>query len=816
MNGTGQLVRHHRQAVARWSIAVTYYPKGHPKYKPDTRKGDRHSNKGDRHKIKKDRHLDKSDRHIITGDRHDNRSRKKSGFIMVDGEGYTTHRIVGYSPTKEPIYEQLYVLLVASSGPHDYIYNEEGLSTIECFNFLLKLSQDHPDKVLVCYMSTYDVEMMLRDVPVDALKSIWERRNNTPSRHPVHFTLSDGRNYAVSYLPRKQFYVRRQEVPPYKEVGRDEYGYPILEENYTSVTLYDIYDFFQCRFVDALGDSKRGYFANYIQEELIDGKYHEIIRFPDGSNIDLTQMKDMKNKRGSFTPEQREEIIAYCRDEVIAMQKLAEKLEEYLNKAGLLPFQSKWHGPGACTNKLLHDKGVLEHMHEAFPYPVSAARRVIDAQLMAYSAGRMELGKFGVYIGKVYHYDIHSAFPAVMPLLPSLTGGSWKHVRGLSDKPYSIVHVQWDFDPGLSFFPFFYRDEYGGIYYPPTGEGWYWKPEADAAIRAYNEGKLSTNNWEGKLNIIESWEFHPSNDTKPFVFLPELYNTRMKWKEEGNPAEKVLKFTINSIYGKLVQSRGWSLDKREYIVKPRYHNIGWSGYITSHVRAQMFDAVMQSPDDIVMILIDGLCSTKELKLPLGGGLGQWDSDEYDGIISVQSGIYFALKKLEREPTDRERQLEFFDSKFLYYNNEWYAVGSYYQGYNRGSITPKMVLDRWKDPNIDISPDTQSIMIPTRRFITSASAMSNDELLPYWRTWRTIDRKLKLLPTGKRLAKRQMVSLVKPYEELSSTWADTPHSSMLGKISHKYKPKWDIIEENRSDIDGVNGLDFDQEVMDSDV
>jgi hypothetical protein len=473
---------------------MTYYPKGHPKYKPDTRKrsGDRHKNKSE-------------DRHVINGDRHNNRSRKKSGFISVDGEGVD----IGNG-------RQNYILLMASSG--EYIYNENGLSTTECFDFLLKLSQDHPDKIIVSFLSSYDTEMMLKDVPKDVLRKMYEGRNNSPSRHPTHFKLDDGKEYAISYLPRKSFTIRVAKNPPYKETGRDAYGYPILEKDYDSSTLYDIFDFFQCRFVDALGDSKRGYLTEYLHQKLIDGTYHEIITWPDGFSIDLTHMKAMKNMRSSFTLDQIDEIMAYCKEEVIAIQRLAERLKDYLEEADLLPFQSKWIGPGACTNTLLQREGVKDHMHEAMPFV--GVRDLNDAQLRAYSAGRMELGKFGIHIGKVWHYDLHSAFPSVMPLLPSLTDGNWRRIQGISTRQYSLTHVEWSFDGNLPFFPFFYRDFHGGIYYPGTGEGWYWKPEVDVALRAWNDGKLSTKDWEGKIKVLESWEFQPYSDVKPFAFVP--------------------------------------------------------------------------------------------------------------------------------------------------------------------------------------------------------------------------------------------------------------------------------------------------------
>jgi len=109
------------------------------------------------------------------------------------------------------------------------------------------------------------------------------------------------------------------------------------------VTLWDVSGFFQGRFVDALGDKKTGYFYEYLHEEIIDGNYHEIIEWPDGFRIDLTHMKDMKNKRQSFTLEQLEqEIVPYCEEETKSLARLMGRLRVYLKEADLMPFQSRW------------------------------------------------------------------------------------------------------------------------------------------------------------------------------------------------------------------------------------------------------------------------------------------------------------------------------------------------------------------------------------------------------------------------------------------------------------------------------------------
>jgi len=721
------------------------------------------------------------------------------------------------------VYEQLYVLLVASTKDGvvgEPLYNPRGLSTSECFDFLIGLSLEYRTKILSIFSGNYDINMMLKNVPQKLLQELWERRNSDPDRYPTLYR-AKGKpyTYAMSYRPGKSLLLRLVfndkkwiEGVKFDENGeasedwginyiRDASGRHLLV--YTQ--LWDVYEFFQCSFVDALGSKEKGYFTHLLHTEMIDGKAHEIIEWPDGLRIDLTKMKSMKRNRRSFTLEQLEqEILPYCRDETTALARLMETLSEHLNEANISI--SDWNGPGACAGALLRREHVKEHMKEYMP-----DKSIYDVQLRAYSAGRMESGKFGVYIGKVWCHDVHSAFPSMMPELPNLDG-LWRYVcKVYNDKtypdralPYSLMHVEWSFDPKLPYHPFFYRELNRGIYFPHTGNGWYWKPEVDAALRAYKSGKLSTSDWsdEEEFLITEAWEFSPYSDVKPFAFMPSLYQLRRQWKRLGKAAEKVLKFTINSVYGKLIQSKGGTKEK-----KPSYHNVGWAGYITSSIRARLFDAIMQNPESVIMLTIDGIWSTAPLDLSLGGEMGQWEKKEYDGIIAVQYGIYWALTKLGREPTEEERSEESFHEKYLHYEGVWYEVEPHYRGFDKGSLTPDMVIKAWK--NLD-----KKIKVPATRFMTLASAMTNQGHQENWLTWRTILRSLDLEPSGKRVSKLSLRE-AQPYNNLVDTFATVPGGVMIGELSQKYRLKWED-EEEFGKVDGVPEDIFLEEHVGSEV
>lgn len=778
-----------------------------PKYKPDTRKGDRHKGKEER---------SKEDRHSSSYHRG---SRYRMIFISIDGEGVDTNEVVGYTKSGSgrniPVYKHKYVLIMASSGESDY--DEGGLSTERCFEFLLMLAKKYPNAIFVCYGASYDTNIILSSLPISITRMIYERSNAGINESPVKYRAQNGNNYAITYRHRKSLTISRQEKKPndFKAKSakrKDGTRFTKYVPNYgASFTLWDISSFFQCRFVDALGDKEKGYFVEYLHTELIDGVYHEIITWPDdGFSIDLTIMKKMKKARSSFTTDQIDTIKSYCRDEVKALEKLMSRLREYLEEADLLPYQSRWLGPGACAATLLHRYHIKEHMYESTPIgAVITTRSLIDAKKMAFSGGRFELGQFGIHIGKLWYYDQHSAFPSIMPELPSLTNGMWRTVRGISKRPYSIIHIRWSLHSSV-FYPFFYRLSDGSIYYPSGSqsdegfEGWYWKPEVDMALKMLNEGKL-----KGSIEAIESWEFQPYSDVKPFAFVHDIYNIRLQLKKSHSPVEKVLKFTINSIYGKEIQSLGWTSYMDGYIKEPTYHNIGYAGYITASVRAKMFEAIMQSPDSIVSIVSDGLFSLKQLNLPLGDGMGQWEEHELDGIISVAPGIYFSLIRLDHEPAEQERQEEFFDSKYLYYNGEWFNSKPRYQGYDRGSITPDKIINVWKKRN----PHSK-LWAESTRFVTLKSALSSEYMLEFLNTWRRIDRKVSTYPGGKRSA----VSLIpNPSEHLEPTLAEYVVDIAGVGMSNKFKLAWEEDDNDTNTlIDDIDMQTYIDEHIDSEL
>lgn len=183
-------------------------------------------------------------------------------FVAVDGESFT---IDG---------EHRYVLMGSSSG--DSVYNAAGLSTVECFEFLLAQMEGY---TVVAYGLNYDVNMILRDLDAVSLVKLW---NN----HRVRWG-----DYRLEWVAGKYFSVGRNRI---------------------HVQVNDVFGFFQSKFVTAL--ERWGFDAE-------------------------PEIERMKGLRGEFTPDMLPEVRRYCIAECRLMVKLMTRLNLALLEVELKPTQ---------------------------------------------------------------------------------------------------------------------------------------------------------------------------------------------------------------------------------------------------------------------------------------------------------------------------------------------------------------------------------------------------------------------------------------------------------------------------------------------
>lgn len=644
---------------------------------------------------------------------------RRGEFIAWDGEGINSSYIDALSIRQD------YILLANSLG--GLITKHSGLSTLSCLDFLCKTALDHPKAIHVIYGGSYDVNMMLRDVPRSDIDRLF---HSGFSDNAIQF----GR-YLLQYVPFKAFHVRRLRnvKKPYMLKG----GKWVLDVD-VQLTLWDVIGFFQSTFETAA--------KNWL------------------SVSDDPILSEGKADRANFDKWPLEKIIAYNNRELELLCQLMTALRNSCQDIGLE--LKRWDGAGSIASAMFQK-------HEIKKSLCSLPVQVEEASRYAYFGGRIELIKFGHERSTVHYYDINSAYPSALVKLPSLAHGEWREIpAGNFDirklPPLSLLRVSWCFNDGLPFYPFPYRSkDQNKLLFPREGRGWVWLPEAIAAV-----------NNRFAFSVEKIYSFFPQ-PLAPFRFVHEYYEQRRKLiaSNKKGGAEKVIKLGLNSLYGKLAQHVGYNEETGK---KPPYHNIALAGWITSHTRAQLFDAAMKAPESVISFCTDGIFSESALNVLTSSTkeLGFWEHEYYDEFVSVQAGVYFARR-----------------------GETWYVK---MRGFDK--IKPEDCINFLARLDVAWRRKSRAVYCPSTRFITAKSALISDEWWARWLTWHKINedgiegRKLEIWPDGTK--RRVMNHNVKPYLGLIPTLPEInlslTHNGIM-PLSEIYSLDWAVTD---GTIEGV--------------
>lgn len=480
-------------------------------------------------------------------------------------------------------------------GPHRYIYlaasDDEGgrqcevraapgrsLTTVQCLDLILSL----PESALVFgYGTGYDVTKILGDLPPSELYALFHpetRRNEDGHAVPVRW-----KKYRINYQNRT-LTVRRGN---------------------RRRSVHDVIKFFQCRFVQALEEWKVA------------------------TEAELREMELMKKKRPTFDERERARIESYCRDECRRLAQLVRRLLVAHEEAGIA--LSRFDGPGSSATVLMKRMDVLSHRGE-LPAELDLPVRG------AFFGGRFEHARVGPVRGRVWDYDLASAYPYAATALPCLAHGRWRHVQAPSAREIdraTLALVRWTGGAPASSRQTWgalpVRTEDGCIIFPlAAAGGWVWRREF-AAAQAF-----------GAYAALEAWLFEGCDCPPPFAELADVYRERVKLGKNG--PGRVLKLASNSVPGKTMQSVG----------KAPFRSLVWGGLITSDTRAELLELTSQEPEAVISHATDGLKALCRLKMraprdtgtsDLDPPLGAWEESEPEnaaGVFLVRPGIYFPL------------------------------------------------------------------------------------------------------------------------------------------------------------------------------
>lgn len=508
-------------------------------------------------------------------------------YIGIDGEGQGRK-------------DHKYVLLAASneSGSKAWVAKPElgndRLTTEQCLNLILGLPTKRAK--VFSFSFNYDLTKMLQDIDDETLYKLFR-----PELRPSPKTEKGSKGPAA--VRWRGFYLNLQGTKF------------TVRKHSRKVIIWDLFKFFQSKFVSALKDWKVG-------------------------NPELWErMSKMKDKRSEFDKENPDDVLSYCLEETRCIAELARRLIEAHEGAGLK--LKTFYGAGSSGGAMLTALGIKQYVRQ--PHP--DMKRAVAS---AFFGGRFENSIIGQVEGLVYNRDISSAYPYHTTFLPCLEHGKWSHTnnrRSIDGKRAALVRYGLGNSRITSWGPFPFRTADGSISFPiESGGGWVWLEEYLAGERIFPH-----------IEFREAWVYDTNCDCQPFGKVPEYYVLRLQIGKEGPGL--VIKLGVNSIYGKLAQSVGNAI----------FNCWIWAGMVTSGCRAQVIDMLGLHKDwsNLLAIATDGIFTREKLLAPLpretGTGviihgaskpLGGWEEKTYSkGMFFARPGIYFPLNPSQEDIKD---------------------------------------------------------------------------------------------------------------------------------------------------------------------
>lgn len=345
------------------------------------------------------------------------RKQENREFVAWDGEGITF-------PDQT---QQSYVLFGNSKG---FRIESSELSTEECLQLMLQTEREFPLAIHVGFAFTYDVEMILKDVPMGYMRDL--------KKHGYTWW----RGYRIEFRKGKWFQVSIK-----------------TDSEHVVCKIWDIWSFFSTSFVVAL-------------EEYL------------GGSAEVDFIADNKKKRKLFEYSEMPLIIEYWQSELRQMVLLMNTLRQRLFDADMRI--TRWHGPGAIATYEMTKRGVKASM-------ATIPDAVAEASRFAYAGGRFELFKVGYHHDTAHSYDIRSAYPSAIRDLPNLTTGTWEFIENPKEiADFGVYNIKFA-HPKIMVtrpMPFYYRDRNSAVHFPNVVEGWYWSPEAKLALSFGNEAEI--------------------------------------------------------------------------------------------------------------------------------------------------------------------------------------------------------------------------------------------------------------------------------------------------------------------------------------
>ena len=351
------------------------------------------------------------------------------------------------------------------------------------------------------------------------------------------------------------------------------------------------------------------------------------------------------------------DLAEYSEAECVAHARVCRKLVDAIKDGAHVAMRpSQLAGSGSVAAAALK--------HYGAPRRTDAHEDVVCDPLaqMTYFGGMIEAPVVGLLSEDVGGADINSAYPSKMINIPCMRAGHGAWVRSRGSAPAGeIGHVQvtWDVSrSSTSTPPFIVRRKSGAVAQPLIGRRvWATLAEAQMAMKWF----------PGDVVAHQAYVWEPSCTCEPPLgFLAGLYDYRLSVKssmellEPGSPeweelscVEQAVKLIINSIYGKLAQSKNG--------LGP-YTNLHFASYVTGATRAQVREKTWEiesAGGTVVYQHTDSVLHVKHAVIDEGKGLGKWGAEKPSKqFLIIQPGLALSLTGFGKKASRGVRLADF--------------------------------------------------------------------------------------------------------------------------------------------------------------
>lgn len=352
----------------------------------------------------------------------------------------------------------------------------------------------------------------------------------------------------------------------------------------------------------------------------------------------------MKDKRKDFSKRyferHRKEVRRYCVNDCVMTKELGEHfVGTFWKQFGFAP--RRWTSAGYLAEKVLLNNNIPIPFFHDTPYYVQ------ELAWKAFYGGRFELIMRG-FIGECWLYDINSAYPYALTMLPDLTMGTWVDADKIHQKAaIGFFHIRAHVGNSVKIAPFPFRTKDGRIIYPVGDFETFVTLEELKAV----EGDVRV-----RYEILESHQFVPDEGCGyPFKeFVEKQYYLRLELKKKQIPLERAIKVVLNSIYGKTAQKVNNVMGN---IFSPAI-----AAYITGYTRAQLYRFVREHgiENDVVAFATDSVAVRREIAGLNSDRLGEMKLDKHaKDVIFLSNGFYRFNSKWKQRGVgyDREKKVE---------------------------------------------------------------------------------------------------------------------------------------------------------------